>query len=223
MFWLIITLIVAIIEWVAVWQGRVMLNRITKPFTLIALILWFTTLGGWQSGRIFFGLALVLSLAGDVFLLISSNRAFMAGLFSFMCAHFLYILGFYQFSTTFHWGFVILVIGIAILALVIGKLIYSGLRRRKYSRKLIIPVLIYSTVICLMLMSALSTAFKPAWPAHTALIASAGGILFTTSDSLLGYDRFVRPIKHGRFWVMLTYHLAQISLITACLLQAGKI
>src|SRR5512144_421577 len=40
----------------------------TKPGTLILLIAWFTQIGDWRGGLLWFGLGLVFSLAGDVLL-----------------------------------------------------------------------------------------------------------------------------------------------------------
>ncbi len=221
MIWLWITLLVAGIEWFAAWKGYVMLNRITKPAVLISLILWFSMLDGWQSNLTWFGFALVLSLAGDIFLLVSSNRAFLMGLASFMTAHFFYVLGFNQTAFPVRWESFVLLAVILTAGFTIGKVIVGGLRRKNYTRRMIIPVMVYTGVICLMLFSSLLTLFKPTWPGNYACIAAIGGILFTTSDSILGYDRFVKQIRHGRFWVMLTYHLAQLSLIASVLLQSG--
>ena len=60
-----------------------------------------------------------------------------------------------------------------------------------------------------MLLSALITLFRPEWQPLHAMMAAIGAALFFTSDSLLGYDRFVRKLKHGQSYVHLTYHLGQ--------------
>lgn len=221
--WIWIALAVALVEWYAVWHGYVMLNRITKPVVIACLIAWFTLLGGWQHNLLWFGLGLAFSLAGDIFLLISSNRAFMAGLAAFMTAHIFYILGFNQTPFPFHWPVYLLLALLLVVGLSIGKVILAGLRKKRYRRRMIAPVMVYIAVICLMAFSALLTLFKPEWPSNAAIIAAAGAALFTLSDSILGYDRFVRQVSRGRFWVMFTYHLAQVSLITSALVQSGAL
>jgi uncharacterized membrane protein YhhN len=61
-------------------------------------------------------------------------------------------------------------------------------------------------VISLMVMMAFGTA---------APIAILGAVLFYASDGILGWNRFVQPLPHGRLAVMTTYHLGQIGLVLA--------
>jgi hypothetical protein len=44
------------------------------------------------------------------------------------------------------------------------------------------------------------------------LLLPFGASFFMISDSLLAYNRFVKPIARGQLWVRITYHLAQFSL-----------
>ena len=61
--------IFAIVDWYAVWKDNYKLRYLTKPLTLMALILWFTISGGWQGPTAIFGVGLIFSLAGDISLL----------------------------------------------------------------------------------------------------------------------------------------------------------
>jgi uncharacterized membrane protein YhhN len=72
------------------------------------------------------------------------------------------------------------------------------------------PVLIYSLVISVMLLSALLTLAADTWQAGAAILVSAGALLFFLSDTLLAWNKFVTPIKQGRLAVIITYHLGQI-------------
>ena len=45
--------------------------------------------------------------------------------------------------------------------------------------------------------------------------AIVGALLFYASDGILGWNRFVQPLPHGRLAVMTTYHLGQIGLVLA--------
>ena len=58
--------IIAIVDWYAVWKGNDKLRYLTKPLTLMALILWFTISSGWQGPTAIFGVGLIFSLAGDI-------------------------------------------------------------------------------------------------------------------------------------------------------------
>jgi alkenylglycerophosphocholine hydrolase len=42
-----------------------------------------------------------------------------------------------------------------------------------------------------------------------------GAVLFLASDSVLAWDKFVRPLAHGHLVVMITYHLAQTALVVS--------
>jgi uncharacterized membrane protein YhhN len=45
----------------------------------------------------------------------------------------------------------------------------------------------------------------------------AGAALFLASDSVLAWNKFVRPLPFGRPAVMVTYHLAQTALVVSLL------
>ena len=115
----------------------------------------------------------------------------------------------------------LLIAGIGAGGFFIVRTIRRGLLRRASGRKLRLAVVLYGSVISLMLLSTLFTLLRPEWPPRSALLACVGGALFVFSDSLLAFDRFVQRLPHGRFWVMLTYHLGQIGLSSAMLVQAG--
>ncbi|MBW6471736.1 MAG: lysoplasmalogenase [Anaerolineaceae bacterium] len=208
------------LEWVAAGKRWIKVRFITKPLSLILLILIFSLLGGWVQAGFWFGAGLLFSLVGDVFLLLRS-RFFIAGLFSFLIAHLLYIIGF-SFGT-FNlngWGLIplLLVIGLVIVAY---PRIVGGVRRRLEHRRLWLPVVLYMVTITIMFFSAMMTWFRDQWTSESALIASVGALLFTISDTLLATGRFLRPVPYGNFLVMFTYHLGQIGIATGALLMLG--
>jgi uncharacterized membrane protein YhhN len=103
---------------------------------------------------------------------------------------------------------------LAVLVLLTGLQIYRRVGASlgasgKSSLKL--PVLAYSTVISLMLLSALLTLVRPEteWPAGPALLVSGGALLFFTSDTTLAWNKFVAALRHGKLIVIVTYHLGQ--------------
>jgi uncharacterized membrane protein YhhN len=89
-------------------------------------------------------------------------------------------------------------------------------------RRLVGPVRIYAAVISLMLFSALITLFRTDWLSGPAYLVSIGAVLFLTSDVVLAWNKFVKPIRRGRLVLMITYHLGQFALIAGAIGQFGK-
>lgn len=211
---------VLFLEWIAAGKRWIKVRVVTKPFSLILLIIIFTISGGWLRAGIWFGAGLLFSLVGDVFLLLRS-RFFIAGLFSFLIAHLLYIIGFSFGAIKLNtWGIVpiLLVVGLVILAY---PRIVRGVRRRLEHRRLWLPIVLYMLTITIMLFSAMMTWFRDQWTFEAALLASVGALLFMISDTVLATGRFLRPVPYGNFLVMFTYHLGQIGIATGALLMLG--
>jgi uncharacterized membrane protein YhhN len=87
--------------------------------------------------------------------------------------------------------------------------------------RLALPVIIYSTVITLMLLSALLTLFRPEWKSAPAYLVSLGAFLFYLSDIILAWNRFVAPIKNSRMLNIGLYHLGQIAIVVGVVMQFG--
>ncbi len=208
---LVLTLLLAVVDWAAAEKHWRRVHFICKPATLLALIAWFSSATGWGGFNLWFGLGLVFSLLGDVNLLFP-DRLFMPGLAAFLLAHVLYIIGFNQsplLPAPLALGVVALVIGA--FAFVYSRL-RSGLAHLAGGRRMLLPVNFYMVTISLMLISAWLCLFRPAWPWQAALAAGLGALLFFFSDSLLAYNRFVRTTPHHDLLVMSSYHLGQIGI-----------
>ena len=88
----------------------------------------------------------------------------------------------------------------------------SGSRREHdvmstaHDRALTVPVIVYVGVISAMFVVAQATGIG--WLAVAAT-------LFLVSDSLLGWNRFVRHVGWMPLAVMVTYHLAQAAFVAA--------
>ncbi|HNT54365.1 MAG TPA: lysoplasmalogenase [Anaerolineaceae bacterium] len=219
MYWFYLACAIMVIEWYAAWREWTMLNRVVKPAALLALNVWFWSLGQGEGPLFWFGIGLIFSLLGDILLL--SHSLFLEGLTAFLLGHIFYIVSFNPTPPPLHWVSLLLIAGIGAGGFFIVRTIRRGLLRRASGRKLRLAVVLYGSVISLMLLSTLFTLLRPEWPPRSALLACVGGALFVFSDSLLAFDRFVQRLPHGRFWVMLTYHLGQIGLSSAMLVQAG--
>ena len=208
----------ALLDWFAVWNEYEQMNYLTKPGTLIAMLAWFWTVGGMQGILLWFGMALVLSLVGDVLLLLP-EKYFIFGLAAFLLAHVLYIIGFNQPLPQPSLPMYVLFLLVGALGMILFAVIRAGLMHKESRRKLVTPVLVYSIAIELMLFSALMTLFRADWQPIAAGLAASGGVLFFFSDSLLAYNRFVTVFTRARFWVRITYHLGQLALVAAALLN----
>lgn len=205
------------------WQRLVVF---TKPLTLLMLIIWSWTAGDFWRGRMmWFGVALLFSLLGDICLLFPA-RWFMVGLFAFLLTHFCYLLAFNQdiLQTDLRWTFstsfpnLLLLSSAALLAgFVLGK-IDSSVSRTRCDTRLRVVLLVYSLVLTLMLLSAVSTRARPDWSLQASLLASLGAGLFFASDILLAYNRFVRPLNWGNVWVIGLYHVGQVFLVLGALI-----
>jgi alkenylglycerophosphocholine/alkenylglycerophosphoethanolamine hydrolase len=216
--WFFVTIFLAFLDWAALWFKKPQINTFSKPAVLIALILWFTSQGGWDLAPVWFGLALVFSLCGDIILLLP-DRFFIFGLGAFLLAHVSYIIGFSPESPAATLPFMML----GLLVLTVGSLLYNTVRRAIESNpihaKLKNPVLVYSIALSMMFFSAVLTLAEPEWFAPAAVLAAVGGMLFFSSDSLLSYNRFVRPVPNGQLLVRILYHLGQIALTAGVLIH----
>jgi alkenylglycerophosphocholine/alkenylglycerophosphoethanolamine hydrolase len=219
--WFFATIILALVDWSALWAKKPQINFLSKPAVLIALILWFTSQGGWDQAPVWFGLALVFSLFGDIFLLLP-DRFFIFGLGAFLLAHVSYIIGFSPESPVASLPFLVL----GVMVLIVGSILYNTVRRAIESNpvhaKLKNPVLIYSIALSMMFFSAALTLAEPEWTAPSAVLAAVGGMLFFSSDSLLSYNRFVRPVPNGQLLVRIMYHLGQIALAAGVLIHFSR-
>lgn len=212
-----LALVAAVANWYAVWRDVRKLEYFAKPLVMIALFLWIITLDAWQPALLWFVLALVFSLFGDVFLMLPKER-FIAGLVSFLLAHVFYIVGFNLSLLQPNLAQLALVIFVALPAINIYRRIASALDASHRSN-LKLPVLLYSIVISLMLISALFTLTRAEWSSAAAISVSFGALSFFISDTILAWNKFIQPIRFGRVMNMFTYHLGQFLIVLGALWQ----
>jgi uncharacterized membrane protein YhhN len=218
---LILVFLAAAADWAAVARGWKKTEYIAKPITMLLLFAWLAWMTHLQGVLIWFGLGVLFSLGGDVFLMIS-DRFFLAGLVVFLAAQIMYIVGL---NSPFPNVSAVLSLGLAVLLGVssarVLRRITAGLAAKGLSR-LAIPVLAYGMILTVMLLSAMLTLFRGDWKAVPSVLVSGGAILFYFSDLLLAWDRFVNPVRNGRLINMVIYHLGQIALIIGAVLQFGR-
>ena len=218
--WLILTLIFASLEVIAVSKSLNRLEYVAKPAVMLCLFIWLYVSTGLQGKTFWFGVGLLFSLAGDVLLLSSGDRTFLLGLIAFLFAHISYIVGFSDALTNVESWPVTWMALITISAIYLLRRIVAALRARG-EVKLIYPVIIYGAVISFMLFGAISTVYDVTWETGAALLASIGAFLFWISDLILAWNKFVSPIQNGRTFSIVTYYLGQIGLIAGVIRQFG--
>jgi len=171
---------------------------IYKPMAMIAIIGLVFTAGmpaDFYPWAIVAGL--LLSLAGDVFLMLRPAR-FLPGLMSFLVAHIVYTGAFSSRVDDLH-----LVAAAVPIAAGIGMLglLWPGLGRLR------IAVTLYVAAITAMVATAASAATGSWNPGHFA--AAAGAVLFMASDACLGYARFRRNFPAAQGLILGSYYPAQ--------------
>jgi len=186
------------------WQR---VEYVCKPGTLAALVVAAVVLdpvAGADARRAWFVAALVFSLVGDVLLMLPREQ-FVGGLAAFLVAHLCYVAGFWTDGP----GLLAFLVAAAIVALVFAALareILPGARRADPA--LVGPVGGYMVVIGVMLATALAVGN---------LLAGVGAALFTGSDSMIAWNRFVRSFSWAAVGIMVTYHLGQAALVASLL------
>ncbi|WCO65935.1 lysoplasmalogenase [Iamia majanohamensis] len=202
----------AVADWVAVAREQDRVRLVAKPLTLVLLLGVAATLdAGDGTVRAWFLAGLVLSLAGDVFLMLPDERRlgpvppFLAGLGAFLLGHLAYIVG----MATDQQSWVLTAVGVVVVVVGLGAIsprLLAGVARTDPALRG--PVLGYMVVISLMVVAAFGRAV---------LVGMAGSLLFYVSDATLGWNRFVAPSRGAQVAVMVTYHLAQAGLVLSLL------
>ena len=200
--WLVGALLAALGDWWAVHTHTRWLEYIAKPKTTALLFFAALSLNPADAAqRWWFVAALVLCLAGDVFLMLPTDR-FVAGLASFLFGHVCFTIGFVVAATSFRYEFTAALAVIAVAAS--ARRVVRGATAQDPALRA--PVTVYIGVIATML---LLSAAPGQW------LAVAGAATFVLSDSILARNRFVRPIPHGQLWTMVTYHAALALLVVS--------
>jgi uncharacterized membrane protein YhhN len=201
---LVATVVLAVVDWIAVGLNRRGLEYVFKPATMLPLIAAAVALDPFsEAARWWFVVALGFSLVGDVLLMLPNEDLFVFGLGSFLVGHIAYVVGLVVAGINplaLALGVVVVAVMIAVLAppLVLGA--------RRQEPRLGLPVLIYVIAISTMVACAIGSVV----PA-----AIAGALLFYASDFAIGWSRFVRDFRGSRLVIIITYHVAQVLLVVS--------
>jgi uncharacterized membrane protein YhhN len=193
-------------DWIAVAGGHRRVRRFSKIGAIAALTVVAATLHPRQEAErwLFVG-ALVLGGIGDWFLL-DYARGLAKGLASFLAGHLLYVAGFWSAGVNPTVSLIAAVV-VATYAAMIGAILIRALLKAGKTM-LAAAVIAYFVGIGAMAASAAGSG---------SLIAAAGSVLFVFSDSLIGWDNFVRPLRRAQLPIIVSYHLAQLLLVLSLL------
>lgn len=210
---LALTAVFALADWYAVTHDLQLLEYVSKPATMLALMGVAITLEPEvDDRRIAFVVALGLSMIGDVFLMLRHDPSpngefvekgyFVPGLAAFLFAHLAYIVGF-QIDGGSVWLVLALFVAIRVASLAVTVRLLASIKERGL-QALTAPVRAYALVICGMVAAAAATG-EP--------LAIAGALLFFFSDFLIAWSRFVTSIAWAPLAIIVTYHLGQTGLV----------
>ena len=219
-FW-IFALIFAALESLALFKKWPRLEYVAKPAVMVILLSWLWLSTGLKGASLWFGAGILLSLVGDILLMISLDRLFLPALVVFLLAHIAYMIGFnIPIPEISAWGIVLAVMvglgGMRIIRRIISALAAKGQNRMR------MPIIVYGTVISLMLLSAFMKSADLSWSTGAAALISVGAFLFYLSDITLAWNKFVSPIRYGRIYNIGLYHLGQIALIAGVIAHFGN-
>ena len=203
-------LLLTITDLAGIISGFPPLHFIAKPLLIpvLMLLLFFTE--STVPGKKLLLTALFFSWMGDVFLLFEDRNKlfFIFGLACFLTTHISYIIFFLRISSTeksllLKQPVLLLIVPAYGLALV--WLLFPHLGDLK------LPVIVYATVICTMLLCSLHVFKKINSPANRSYVLGASA--FVLSDSLLAINKFYQPFAFAGICIMITYCAAQYFIV----------
>lgn len=161
-------------------------------------------------------LGLVFSLMGDVLLMFTDRGElyFMAGLFSFLIAHIMYISAFYKKGLLKNKAIIPYLIALIVYASTVLYFIVPNLGGlMPYVAAYIFVILILGLVALLR---------KPIVNSTSYFLLLVGAFSFIASDSLLAFNKFYQHFSLSAILIMLTYGLAQILIVYGGIAESNE-
>ncbi|MHC1747937.1 MAG: lysoplasmalogenase [Cellulosilyticaceae bacterium] len=203
--WLGIFIGVVIIHLLCCFAKNPNSRKITKPFLMPLLVLVYVSMTKDYNMLIIGGL--LFGFLGDIFLLWDHKSRFFAfGLISFLIGHILYIVAVINKIQT------VKIIPMLLLCIIYGLMyyfIFSSIKKNLGKMK--IPALIYGLV--LLTLNLLAFYNLCLIPTYQNILLFLGTVMFCISDYTLSRNTFVKKIKYGHFYIMLTYIGAQFLIV----------
>jgi uncharacterized membrane protein YhhN len=158
--------------------------------------------------------ALILSWAGDIFLINKDKQIFFKlGLAAFLVSHVFYIIAFLTLAESANIPALIISLAVAVpMGLAILKVLNA-------SPPMKIPVTVYAFVIILMSISALQLMLARFGFAEVMVFSAS--IVYLFSDTFMAYHLFHGKPKYFNFITMIPYIIAQGGIIMGLVLGFG--
>ncbi len=196
--------VLAVADWLVIVGSSRHRRALTKTAATVVLVAIAATAGEMAGdARVALVIAVLACLAGDIALLGDDDAHFLAGLGAFAAGHVAYVVTALLVGVSWPrlaWAFPFLVVVLAVQAS--SRMI--PLAAARAGAAMAVAVAAYSLIISAMVVAATGTG---SW------LAAAGAMLFAVSDTLIGYSRFVRPVRRADLAIMVTYHVGQLLLI----------
>jgi uncharacterized membrane protein YhhN len=184
---------------------------ISKPFIITTLVIVY--LVSVKTPNFWYVSALFFSFWGDV-LLLFKDQFFVFGLASFLLAHILYIKIVAEFIKK------ISLQKVFVVCLPFVVFLFSFLYLLKDTLdEMLIPVIIYGTVICSF--GAISLLNYSQEKSKVNLWLFLGTIIFIISDGLIAVHKFINPNEIYQICIMLTYIVAQYLICKAIIVKTS--
>jgi uncharacterized membrane protein YhhN len=194
----VVTVLAAIANWYSRWEPNDRVEVISKPLTTVGAIAIAALAGGPSTATTLTVIALALCLIGDIALMAVVDR-FVVGLAAFLFGHIAFMVMFVSRGLDSRTLAGVATIGVVVLLAVVGVPILRGATVKGFGK----PVRAYLAVISVMCVTG--------WATGNWLI-TLGATAFIISDSILGWDLFVAEAKWRHLAIMVTYHIAIVSL-----------
>ena len=160
---------------------------------------------------------LFFSLIGDVALMFQhlDEFNFLIGLGAFLIAQLCYTLAFAQNIADAPGGQGLLISSSLTVLLIVYGSIFGSMVLESADEAVLVPVGIYAVAITLMGIAAALRFGRTYLPSF--ILVFVGALFFIASDSILATARFMRPVTHASWSVLLTYAIAQYLIARGCL------
>ncbi|MCC6936813.1 MAG: lysoplasmalogenase [Flavobacteriales bacterium] len=192
---------------------------VCKPLMMIVLSSWFYFNSRRVGDRftLLIQVGLFFSLIGDVALMFQHRDEFnfIIGLGAFLIAQLCYTLAFAHNVSEVPGGQGLLVSAVLGGSIIAYGAAFGSILLNVIDETLVVPVGIYAVAITLMGVGAALRFSRTYMPSF--VMVFVGALLFIASDSILATSRFVRPVDHATWSVILTYAIAQYLIARGCL------
>ena len=197
--------------------GNEIIHALIKPLVVPSIAFYFLSkeVIKYKAGK-YLVMVLMFSWLGDILLIFDSSLHFLLGLFSFLMAHFFYILIFSSYTIPFkiRVTHMVTILFFLVMATFILQAVWDK------TGNLQIPVLIYTIVISVMGVTATFNTIE-----NGDYYSIFGALLFIISDALIALNTFHNISLKGfnfPFLIMLTYMGAQLILVSSVIKQMNK-